>query len=1122
MPNNTIHANFGLKYALEGRIVTMDKTATVIKRGRVFVENGIITAIRPKSEGYPEGFAKSDVIKSGGTLYPGMIELHNHLPYNILPYWVADKQYRNRAQWSGIKGYRINVTGPMQTLGKSPGFPQAIVRYVECKSMIGGVTTSQGLTLANSTLTKKVFHGLIRNVEETNEEALPEALTRIADVKPGGAQAFLTSLSDTKTRLLHLSEGVDEKARSFFTNLQINDTDWAITDKLNGIHCTGLQPEDYKVLGDRQGSMTWSPMSNLILYGGTSDVKAAKENKVLIALGSDWSPSGSKNLLEELKVAYLVSKNHEAGPIFTDEELVRMVTSNPAKILGWENALGSLQVGMKADMLIVRGYYDDPYKKLINATEKSLLGVFINGVPRCVQKRMLNRFDFDTSDIEKFKIENVTRYIYLKESDPENILDGISLKDSKNKIAAGLQNLNQLANQLENANGNPLLSAQDNPLDSEWILIPDMHVDADGNVLVEGNLEWGAGIPFSELAEPLPLDKLTVIEDDEHFRRMSFHPLPDYIRKGLPGFYGRPSLSLSNSDYTLEGLKSIPLEEPMALATFLKSSSNLSYTEKLCILQQAKTVLGEVYVHQVLKQSMYAVNPLHRIDLMIRDISYAARKDPDGVTDDYKFHKELLDIFSSLRDLHTKYILPHPFRNRFAFLPFLIEEYYPTQEDTDPKYIITTYFEDIFADKSAYKTGVEVLYWNNIPIKKAIALNSKNQSGSNNDAQMARGLDTLTIRSLGTTSPPDGHKVRLDCYDPRTEKHLEMDFEWLVSHHPPHFELDKQDTNATRMSYGFDYDTLSVNGLKATLYGGVSRKGKPPKKSLWIRATQYPDLMKGTVKKTVTEQAFAYIRIYSFAASNAERFVADFKEILQQLQKENLSGLILDIRGNGGGLITASELLLAHLTGKHIALQRAQFINSALTLRLCEKYTKGHAVIDLSDWTRSIDLSRITGDRYSRSYPITKIKNRNSLRSIFSKPKVLITDALCYSAADMFAAGFQDHTLGKIIGTHANTGAGGANVWSHEILRSLFDDVEPETNPLKPLPKGANLSVAVRRILRKNDEPIEDLGIVPDLLHKTTKNDLLFGNIDLIRKAMAVLLLDPEVAIMEENEVLAH
>ena len=48
---------------------------------------------------------------------------------------------------------------------------------------------------------------------------------------------------------------------------------------------------------------------------------------------------------------------------------------------------------------------------------------------------------------------------------------------------------------------------------------------------------------------------------------------------------------------------------------------------------------------------------------------------------------------------------------------------------------------------------------------------------------------------------------------------------------------------------------------------------------------------------------------------------------------------------------------------------------------------------------------------------------------------MLITDALCYSAADIFAAGFQDNGLGAIVGTDAHTGAGGANVWTHDLLR---------------------------------------------------------------------------------------
>jgi len=127
-----LHPHLNLKYALEGRIVTMDPNNSVLDRGRVFIENGNIIDVRKKSGGYPEGFSSNDVIKSGGTIYPGFIELHNHLPYNILHFWISERRFDNHTQWKRIRGYKVNVQGPMQTLGKTQGFPQAIVKYVEC------------------------------------------------------------------------------------------------------------------------------------------------------------------------------------------------------------------------------------------------------------------------------------------------------------------------------------------------------------------------------------------------------------------------------------------------------------------------------------------------------------------------------------------------------------------------------------------------------------------------------------------------------------------------------------------------------------------------------------------------------------------------------------------------------------------------------------------------------------------------------------------------------------------------------------------------------------------------------------------------------------------------------
>jgi hypothetical protein len=43
---------------------------------------------------------------------------------------------------------------------------------------------------------------------------------------------------------------------------------------------------------------------------------------------------------------------------------------------------------------------------------------------------------------------------------------------------------------------------------------------------------------------------------------------------------------------------------------------------------------------------------------------------------DFRFHNEMTRIFTSLRDLHTKYMLPMPYADKVAILPFQIEEFF--------------------------------------------------------------------------------------------------------------------------------------------------------------------------------------------------------------------------------------------------------------------------------------------------------------------------------------------------------------------------------------------------------------------------------------------------------------
>ena len=148
-----------------------------------------------------------------------------------------------------------------------------------------------------------------------------------------------------------------------------------------------------------------------------------------------------------------------------------------------------------------------------------------------------------------------------------------------------------------------------------------------------------------------------------------------------------------------------------------------------------------------------------------------------------------------------------------------------------------------------------------------------------------------------------------------------------------------------------------------------------------------------------------------------------------------------------------------------------------------------------------------TGEPYSQALPLTGERQANELpqERRYRGPVVLVVDALTYSAADIFAAGFQDNRLGPILGTSATTGAGGANVWTAAQIAQRLGDTDQ--GPVLPT-AGGSFTVAVRRATRVGDQaglPLEDIGVVADSVHHLTRADLTDGNRQLLRAA-AVLL----------------
>jgi 5-methylthioadenosine/S-adenosylhomocysteine deaminase len=520
----------GPQYALKGRIVTMNDHRDIIEDGIVYVDKGKIISAQKSSAPAPAGFAGITVIDTKGTIYPGLIELHNHLSYNVLRLWQVPKKYTNRNQWGGTDEYRKLISGPMTVLGRTPGFVEAVVRYVECKCLMGGVTTSQGIALFSNNGIQKYYRGTVRNVENTDDSALPEALSKISDVEAASADAFFQRLKKETCLLLHLSEGTDAAARKHFEDLKLKNGNWAVNDALAGIHCVALEKNDLKLMKSKGASMIWSPLSNLLLYGATADIVSAVKLNMLIGIGSDWSPSGSKNLFGELKVARIVSRN--AGVFNDDADILALATINAARILKWDKELGSIENGKRADFIILEGTDGDPYKRFLSRSETAISLVIINGFPRYGHKSLMNHW---TETKEHINVGGVPYDLYLKQATADPVVGVLSLTEARNKLQDGLKKLPTLAKQLEKTPPPALniLAAQSHP---QWYLLLDHNDEVTGEQFrftgaLAGSVAKASTKPLSEIVEKMELDQMTVADDQKFLNNIK-------AEKNLPKFVG--------------------------------------------------------------------------------------------------------------------------------------------------------------------------------------------------------------------------------------------------------------------------------------------------------------------------------------------------------------------------------------------------------------------------------------------------------------------------------------------------------------------------------------------------------------------------------------------------------
>jgi len=152
------------------------------------------------------------------------------------------------------------------------------------------------------------------------------------------------------------------------------------------------------------------------------------------------------------------------------------------------------------------------------------------------------------------------------------------------------------------------------------------------------------------------------------------------------------------------------------LPTFLNTAGDLTLAARRRIVDQAMVLIQDNFVHLTLKKTMHGVDPVQKLTLIKHRLDQATTS---SMGSEFAFHREMIDVFTSVRDLHTNYILPAPFGDKVTFLPFDVEEYF----DGGTSHFIATHFMEGFSHPH-FKQGVEIQSWNGIPIHRAIELSA--------------------------------------------------------------------------------------------------------------------------------------------------------------------------------------------------------------------------------------------------------------------------------------------------------------------------------------------------------------------------------------------------------------
>jgi hypothetical protein len=339
----------------------------VLAGGAVWIREGII-----RCAGCACGTAESARLQcKDAVLSPALLNPHDHLGFaEAWPATDTGERYAHRHEWRKGKNGKTKIPVAANKSG-------AGAQWGELRQLLAGTAGIAGSSKAP---------GLLRNLDqERGLEGLGHAVATTRTFPLGDSSGTLAAsgcdaynadgdASSGAAYVPHVAEGTSDDARNEFScvvqnHLAVEGSAW--------VHGIGLFTRDVLALAEGGVGLVWSPRSNTRLYDVTAAAQHWLQMGAPVALGTDWSASGSIHLLREAACAR--AWNAAWGQPFDDAALVAMMTRDAARVLGFGDALGRIGPFRTADLTLWRRR-GTAYASILDAAPEDVWLVLRGGV----------------------------------------------------------------------------------------------------------------------------------------------------------------------------------------------------------------------------------------------------------------------------------------------------------------------------------------------------------------------------------------------------------------------------------------------------------------------------------------------------------------------------------------------------------------------------------------------------------------------------------------------------------------------------------------------------------------------------------------------------------------------